>query len=281
MNDIEYNRAQCWCSRLHKLMKEKNYTQKSFLKEYKEKYGGGTQANISRWLRVGSKIENGKTIGFPSYETMSNLADFFGVSVGYLIGETDYESFEMEKVCKFLGLEEETVKAIKGITFGENMGIGANSMSSEYKSAFRYILTASSFPVFIKEAREYAENVYRLKHPIKYMDIVSAKMRKDLFDLAVQCMDYQFLSDDEYGRIDDFEENSVEPTEELLEAISILNDAQDKDYAQKCYIEQMVKLSEYELQKIYFEVIKELTKEEHLPDMVIPMYVEKDLTNKG
>lgn len=281
MNDIEYNRAQCWCSRLHKLMKEKNYTQKSFLKEYKEKYGGGTQANISRWLRVGSKIENGKTIGFPSYETMSNLADFFGVSVGYLIGETDYESFEMEKVCKFLGLEEETVKAIKGITFGENMGIGANSMSSEYKSAFRYILTASSFPVFIKEAREYAENVYRLKHPIKYMDIVSAKMRKDLFDLAVQCMDYQFISDDEYGRIDDFEENSVEPTEELLEAISILNDAQDKDYAQKCYIEQMVKLSEYELQKIYFEVIKELTKEEHLPDIVIPMYVEKDLTNKG
>ena len=281
MNDIEYNRAQCWCSRLYKLMKEKNYTQKSFLKEYKEKYGGGTQANISRWLRVGSKIENGKTIGFPSYETMSNLADFFGVSVGYLIGETDYESFEMEKVCKFLGLEDETVKAIKGITFGENMGIGANSMSSEYKSAFRYILTASSFPVFIKEAREYAENVYRLKHPIKYMDIVSAKMRKDLFDLAVQCMDYQFISDDEYGRIDDFEENSVEPTEELLEAISILNDAQDKDYAQKCYIEQMVKLSEYELQKIYFEVIKELTKEEHLPDMVIPMYVEKDLTNKG
>ena len=42
----------------------------------------------------------------------------------------------------------------------------------------------------------------------------------------------------------------------------------------------MVKLSEYELQKIYFEVIKELTKEEHLLDMVIPMCVEKDLTNK-
>ena len=217
MNDIEHNKAQCWCNRLHKLMKEKNYTQKSFLKEYKEKYGGGTQANISRWLRVGSKIENGKTIGFPSYETMSNLADFFG----------------------------------------------------EYKSAFRYILTASSFSVFIKEVREYAENVYRLKHPIKYMDIVSAKMRKDLFDLAVKCMDYQCISDDKYGRIDDFEENSVEPTEELLEAIRILNDAQDQDYAQ------------YELQKIYFEVIKELTKEEHLLDMVIPMYVEKDLINKG
>lgn len=107
MNDI--NKAQCWCNRLYKLMKEKNYTQKSFLKEYKEKYGGGTQANISRWLRVGSKIENGKTIGFPSYETMSNLADFFGVSVGYFIGETDYESFEMEKeLPRFLLMENVT-----------------------------------------------------------------------------------------------------------------------------------------------------------------------------
>ena len=32
--------------------------------------------------------------------------------------------------------------------------------------------------------------------------------------------------------------------------------------------------------RIYFEVIKELTKEEHLLDMVIPMCVEKDLINK-
>ena len=115
--------------------------------------------------------------------------------------------------------------------------------------------------------------------PIKNMVIVSAKMRKHLLDLAVKCMDYQCISDDKYGRIDDFEENSVEPTEELLEAIRILKDARDEDYAQKCHIEQMVKLSEYELQKIYFEVIKELTKEEHLSDMVIPVYIEKDLIN--
>ena len=51
------------------------------------------------------------------------------------------------------------------------------------------------------------------------------------------------------------------------------NDAQDKDYAQKCYIEQMVKLSEYELQKIYFEIIKDIVKEAHLPEMTIPMTI--------
>lgn len=277
MNNIKSNRAKCWCSRLNKMMKERNYTQKTFLKEYKEKYGGGTQANISRWLRVGSKIANGKTIGFPSYETMLNLADFFGVSVGYLTGETDYESFEMEKACEFLGLEEDGVKAIKGITSGECVNRFEKNMVHEYTSVLRYILTARSFNAFIKEAREYAESVYRQKHPIFYMDRAAAKIKKDVLEQAYQCMEYQCIADDEYGVIDDFKENNIEPTEELLEAIKTLKAAQDSDYNEEQNREQRVKLSEYELQKIYFELIKELIKEEQLPDMTIPMYNEKDL----
>lgn len=277
MNNIKSNRAKCWCSRLNKMMKERNYTQKTFLKEYKEKYGGGTQANISRWLRVGSKIANGKTIGFPSYETMLNLADFFGVSVGYLTGETDYESFEMEKACEFLGLEEDGVKAIKGITSGECVNRFEKNMVYEYTSVLRYILTARSFNAFIKEAREYAESVYRQKHPISYMDRVAAKIKKDVLEQAYQCMEYQCIADDEGGVIDDFKENNIEPTEELLEAIKTLKAAQDSDYNEEQNREQRVKLSEYELQKIYFELIKELIKEEQLPDMTIPMYNEKDL----
>lgn len=271
MNNIKENVAKCWCSRLSKLMKERKYTQKTFLKEYKEKYGGGTQANISRWLRVGSKIENGKTIGFPSYETMLNLANFFEVSVGYLTGETDYESFEMEKTCKFMALEEETVKAIKGITSGESVDHFGKYEAREYAAVFKYLVTASSFPIFIKKAREYADNVYRQKHPISHMDRAAEKIGKDLLDLAFQCIDYQCISDDEYGEIDDFKENNVEPTEELLEAICWLNKARDDDYVEEGIREQNVKLSEYELQKIYFEVIKELVKEENLPDMTIPM----------
>ena len=277
MNDINHNRAKCWCSRLSKLMKERNYTQKAFLKEYKERYGGGTQANISRWLRVGSKIENGKTIGFPSYETMLNLADIFGVSVGYLTGETDYESFEMEKACEFLGLEEDGVKAIKGITSGVSVDIFGKYMADKYKSVLRYILTASSFTDFIREAREYAENIYRQKHPISYMDRTAAKIKKDVLELACQCMDYQCISDDKHGLIDDFKENNVEPSEELLEAIKSINAAQDHDYDEEQSREQRVKLSEYELQKIYFEIIKELVKEEHLPDMIIPVHDGRDL----
>lgn len=108
MNNINEKKAEIWCTRFNQLMKEQGYTQKSFLKEYKNKYGGGTQANISRWLRVGNVIQkNGisQKIGFPSYENMLNIADFFGVTVGYLTGETIFKTFEMEKACQCIGID--------------------------------------------------------------------------------------------------------------------------------------------------------------------------------
>ena len=53
-------------------------------------------------------------------------------------------------------------------------------------------------------------------------------------------MDYQYISDDEYGVIDDFKETYVEPTEELLEAIKALNVAMDDDYCEEQNREQTV-----------------------------------------
>ena len=49
MKDIISKKAEIWCERLSRIREEKGYTQKTFLKEYKERYGGGTQANVSRW----------------------------------------------------------------------------------------------------------------------------------------------------------------------------------------------------------------------------------------
>ena len=124
MNDINEKKASIWCERFGRLMKENGYTQEAFLKEYRKKYGGGTQANVSRWLGVGRVIKKDgtpKEIGFPSYENMLNIANFFGVTVGYLTGETDFETFEMEKACKQIGIDEDTGKAIKGIVTGESV----------------------------------------------------------------------------------------------------------------------------------------------------------------
>lgn len=166
MNDIGTKRASIWCERFGKLMEENGYTQESFLKEYKKKYGGGTQANVSRWLGVGRMIKKDgtpKAIGFPSYENMLNIADFFDVTVGYLTGETDFETFEMEKACKQIGIDEDTGKAIKGIVTGESVEPFGKYEAKELRAVFKCLVTANSFPVLIKKVREYAENVYYMK----------------------------------------------------------------------------------------------------------------------
>ena len=280
MNDINEKKASIWCERYGRLMKEHGYTQEEFLKEYRKKYGGGTQAHVSRWLGVGRVIKKDgtpKEIGFPSYENMLNIANFFGVTVGYLTGETDFETFEMEKACKQIGIDEDTGKAIKGIVTGESVEPFGKYEAKEFGAVFKYLVTANSFPVLIKKVREYAENVYYMKNPINYLEIAKQKISKDIIDLAIQCIDYQVEHDDEYGNIDDFKENGIEPTEELLKAIRILNEAEDKDDGEVMLCERDVELSEYKLQKVYFEIIKEIVSDKNLSQMAIPRNEDTNL----
>lgn len=279
MNNIIRCRAEIWCTRLNQLMKSHGYTQKTFLKEYKNKYGGGTQANVSRWLRVGNAIQkNGvsKTIGFPSYENMLNIADFFGVTIGYLTGETDFETFEMEKACQCMGIDEETGKALQNIASGKGIRLGRYRVK-EINATLRYLFTSDSFPRFISGLQECAENVYHKNHPINHIAKVEEKTEKELFELAFQCLEYRQDFDDQYGEIDDFKDNNVESTEELLKVISLLKAAISRNYAEKVSSEQEVKLSEYELQKIYFELLKDVILDEHLPEMTIPRHKENGL----
>lgn len=279
MNNILRNRAEIWCTRLNRLMKSNGYTQETFLKEYKQKYGRGTQANVSRWLRVGNVTQKNdvtNTIGFPSYENMLNISEFFGVTVGYLTGETDFETFEMEKACQYLGIDEETGKTLQDISSGKRIRF-EHHLAKEYRATLKYLITSDYFPQFISGLREYAENVYRQRHPINHIAKVEAKLKRELLELALQCLDYREAYDEKYGEIDDFKDNNVEPTEELLEARSLLNSAIDRNHEDEVSNEYKVKLSEYELQKIYFELLRDVILEQHLPEMAVPYCVEDDL----
>ena len=55
-----------------------------------------------------------------------------------------------------------------------------------------------------------------------------------------------------------------------MNAIRILNEAEDKDDGEAMTCEQDVELSEYKLQKVYFETIKEIVSDKNLPEMAIP-----------
>lgn len=270
MNNIE-SKAAIWRERFKGLMKEKGYTQEAFLKEYKNRYGGGTQANISRWLRVGSKIiQNGtvKTIGFPSYENMLNIADFFGVTVGYLTGETDFETYDLEKTCQFIGIDEETCKAIKSIASGESIKPFGKFRANDFNAALKYLVTADNFPAFIKLVRQYIDNVYYQAYPVNHVDKVIEKIgNKRRSDLAMQYIDCLHLLDNEISETDNFNENNIKQSPELIQDIQMLEEAIDKNYDDEVRNEQMVKLSEYELQKKYFELINDIVSDNNLLSM--------------
>ena len=84
----------------------------------KSKFGG---------LYVTTNI-NGEKIIFLKPQEYINLSgnvikkfkDFFNVDIGYLIGETDYESFTEEKVCDYLSLNSATISVLKTLTHFSN-----------------------------------------------------------------------------------------------------------------------------------------------------------------
>lgn len=144
MNDIISIKQCCWNERLKKCMQDAGYTQESFACDLNKKYDTQfTQKTISRWVNLGD-AKNGIK-GFPDFENMVYIADFFGVDIGYLTGETDEDSFSLEKACSYIGLNGEAIKSIREITNPENE---ANKMRKDMRVAFNKFLAAEGFPNF-------------------------------------------------------------------------------------------------------------------------------------
>lgn len=106
--------------------------------------------DVSRWLNTGNRTTSG-VIGFPKYETMSILADFFGVDVGYLTGETDERSFDMAHACEYIGLNHNAIQAIREWIGtggdGQNANTGESSMREYRAQTLNDMLSSSTFAV--------------------------------------------------------------------------------------------------------------------------------------
>lgn len=157
-HDVMEQVGDCWNQNLKKCLKSKGYTQETFAKAYKEQYGTGNQASVYRWLNVGSVSgSDGKKIGLPSYDTMKRIADFFHVTVGYLTGETDYETFEMERACKYFGIAEETGKVLRRTTGDTRDCIEWGYRSNDYQRVINAFFTSERFAEFIYDLKQLDE----------------------------------------------------------------------------------------------------------------------------
>lgn len=113
MSGISTRNSDCWRTRLKQCMDERGLTQLDFVRALNRQYlTKFHQKDVSRWLNTGNRTSSGE-IGFPKYETMATIADFFGVDVGYLTGETDEKTYVMSHACAFTGLSSSSIAAIR------------------------------------------------------------------------------------------------------------------------------------------------------------------------
>lgn len=113
MSGISARSSACWRTRLKQCMDERGLTQLDFVRALNRQYFTKFhQKDVSRWLNTGNRTSSGE-IGFPKYETMATIADFFGVDVGYLTGETDEKTYAMSHACAFTGLSSSSIAAIQ------------------------------------------------------------------------------------------------------------------------------------------------------------------------
>lgn len=111
-------------------------------RQYLTKYH---QKDVSRWLNTGNRTTSG-VIGFPKYETMSILADFFGVDVGYLTGETDERSFNLQHACDYLSLDGSAISALrKWVREGAGSTTDDNSMHSYRADTLNELFSSPEF----------------------------------------------------------------------------------------------------------------------------------------
>ncbi|MFF2501082.1 hypothetical protein [Peribacillus sp. NPDC058075] len=193
MDDLLKEKATYWKSRLKKCMDAGRYTQASFAEALNNKYGTSySQKDVSRWVNTGAKIKNGE-VGFPKYDTMLLIADFLRLDIGYLTGETDEDSFSLEKACSYMGLNGEAIKAIREITDPENE---ASYMRKDMRESFNKFLSAEGFPNFFDRLHDL------------HLTSISPKQENRVFDNLDSTIDY--IRNLEYkGKIERYELNEA------------------------------------------------------------------------
>lgn len=243
-HDIMDKVGDCWNQNLKKCLKDKGYTQETFAEAYKKRYGTGNQASVNRWLNVGStQGKDGNKIGLPSYDTMKRIADFFNVTVGYLTGETDYETFEMERACNYLEITESAGKSLKRITGSTDDCIEWGYESEKYQRIICDFFTADKLSNFIVALKR-LDDVYT-EDALVYKKLES-RYREEALEEVI-C-----LQDDEIDYKHD--PNAPRLTPHQIEVWNALDNAENTCYENH----YKIKYARYELHDAFERLIDSL-----------------------
>ncbi len=218
-------RGEKWNEKLKEILKEKDITQSKFVKELNDNYDTNfTQAMISEWLRIGETARKSdgteRKIRFPVYKNMAIIADFLGVDVGYLTGETNMETFTIEKVSNYTNLSEKAINSILKITGTTHSCIDWGDESEKYKRVLNKLLESSKFIELIKALGD-MEDIYAEKEKTQQpLERLYQELGSELFDVA--CKYSGFCAEELEG---------LNLTREEINAIHLFDKAQDECYS--------------------------------------------------
>ena len=246
MNDLINQKEQIWNTRLKECIDNAGYSQQAFATAFNKKYGTScTQKSISRWINVGQKQSNNIKIGFPSYENMVKIADFFEKSVSYFTGETDYDSIQLEEISDYLNLTQSTVKELRAIANPNILHSKAWRIGINTKSVLESLITSDNFIEFISCLCALHECYSGPDKNKQLINELNKKYDKTILDKALE------LIDNPSDIIDDVDE-------EVISAIKEINHVTDLMYGndlQKQYDNDVLK---YRVQNAFTSLINNI-----------------------
>ena len=258
MNDIDTMKT--WNKRLKERMEISGYkTQTEFAEAFNNIYGTKcTQTDISRWLRVGESnkkynkntyTEKKEIIGFPSFMNMKRVAEMLNVTVAYLTGETDYDSFNLEKACTYTGISQGAMKTICSMTRPDrnNHGLsysgGRLMFYEDARDTISKVFESSEAPRFIFALQELLK-VYSGPDKTQTMwHELESKYDRNLINEAFEHID------------DNPEVGDSRPPAEVIHVISDIQNIIDTGYSQQVEEEYDTDVYRYRAQRAFDALI--------------------------
>lgn len=196
---------------------------------------------------------------------MRNIADILEVSVGYLIGETDYETFGMERASRCIGLSEAALIGIRNITSGKVIPPFYKYEDPQITVALENILTTPQIVAYLKGMCELAEAMNREHNPKDAFERTVRKIPESYRDAAIA------LWKDSEKAI----QKGIEPTTELLAFANMLDDAACEDMYQPDVSTREIQSARYALQEIHIKIVDELMSNGKYKQL-LPQYATKE-----
>lgn len=159
-----------WNKRLQQMVEKMYNSKASFTKDLNDKYRSEdeekqfTWPTVRDWQRVGLKRGMNKaTIGFPKFENMLMIADCLEVDIGFLIGETDSETFTLEKASDYLHLTPDALKNFSRITDKTVSDLPIEQNEYIYSTVLNKLFCSEHFEHFVESLKELEDTYAKYK----------------------------------------------------------------------------------------------------------------------